>query len=439
MKRRSVLAMLGILATASAPSVLAPGDTAQAWGGVAISRDFLPAAKPGNSAAAFEATQVVAPLVEEHPDEWGGFFMDGNVLVVKVVGRSLAEAAALLRARGVVDGVRLEAASVSVQQLQEATDRAFAAGGDSDELVSAGPDYTSSSIVLGLASDGSEAKTVLGEVRSAVDVPVKTFIEQGSPSSSASRYYDTAPFRGGAFIWMTDSRSDKRGCSSGFSWRASGGEFFVTAGHCFSATSDYRGVARAISAGPSGPSGDERAEIGRILWSSTNRQGTISTDGDRRRGDLALVKLSRSGDRTQARVYTGRYNTTASKSVRRLVVLAQNWRGNNFYTSGASSYIGSGSGEITPDWISLVNQTIRYTNSNPNQVMKNLSVAEDASECVSSGDSGGAFYLRVNDNVSDAVGIISGTNSQGGGATNCRSYFTPVGFTSDYGGSLETS
>jgi hypothetical protein len=78
--------------------------------------------------------------------------------------------------------------------------------------------------------------------------------------------------------------------------------------------------------------------------------------------------------------------------------------------------------------------------STTNQTISNLSFGENASTCVGGGDSGGAVYQENGTWDAHAVGIINGTNNQGGLFTNCRNYFTPIGYVAtDWRGSIKTS
>jgi hypothetical protein len=120
--------------------------------------------------------------------------------------------------------------------------------------------------------------------------------------------------------------------------------------------------------------------------------------------------------------------------------LPEGWTGTTLFTSGTGCSQGNGTGEVNLDWISLVNQTEVYTNFTPNQVFNKLTVGENQSTCIGHGDSGGAVYLQRANGTAYAIGVISGTNNRGGGWTNCRSFYTPIGLvTQDFGGSLKVA
>ena len=66
---------------------------------------------------------LVGKFFEQEPESWGGAYVDGDVLVVKAVRRTVDEATALLAAAGVVHGVRVVTATRSIVDLDTLTDR----------------------------------------------------------------------------------------------------------------------------------------------------------------------------------------------------------------------------------------------------------------------------------------------------------------------------
>lgn len=126
------------------------------------------------------------------------------------------------------------------------------------------------------------------------------------------------------------------------------------------------------------------------------------------------------------KVFIGNGDTTSTRNVTGTKELPQGYSTAYLRTSGASGkYAGNSSlGEISPDWISLVDQIVYFGNTG--LTIEGLTVAEDASECVSPGDSGGAVYLQSGTGNAIAVGVISGTNGQGAGPANCRNYYSPM-------------
>lgn len=172
------------------------------------------------------------------------------------------------------------------------------------------------------------------------------------------------------------------------------------------------------------------SKIGSIWGTSTTVWGNVSG----RSGDTAVYRLTGGRDVNMGSIYVGVGNTSSGKQVERNAVLPVGYEGNDIYTSGASGFPTSGSllGQITPDWVSLDNQCTNYANG---QNFCGITIVEDASECVSGGDSGGAVYRNKSNGKVDALGIISGANYQGVGPTNCRNYYTPTNrfFHTSYG------
>lgn len=76
--------------------------------------------------------------------------MDASVLVVKTVGYTINEAAAKLRAIGVLSGIKLISSDTSIAQLEALTAKVIATG--SANIVSAGPQFATSRVVVGVMS-----------------------------------------------------------------------------------------------------------------------------------------------------------------------------------------------------------------------------------------------------------------------------------------------
>ena len=264
------------------------------------------------------------------------------------------------------------------------------------------------------------------------NVPVRVVQSDFRPSLT-SRYYDTIPYFGGNLIRPTSSSGAYHYCSTGFNLTgaADGYAYAVSAGHCYQEESATTFPTVAIMrSSPDRPSG-----MATVWTVSTSSTGTIST----RHGDLAIYRYTpisgiNNSSLGAGTIFVGNGNTASSLSVKSTSDLPQNYQSANIRTSGASGYVsGLYTGEISPDWISLVEQTIVCSNGFRTT---NMTIVEDAVECVSPGDSGGAVYLIVTSGVS-AVGIVSGTNGQGSGPTNCRNYYTSVKYIY-FGGSIKT-
>jgi len=389
---------------------------------VPFADEFSSPARPGEPVRVLENYEKLSnDLFLHEPDLWGGAYVDGTVLVVKAVGRSVSAARSILQSVGITQGISVVPGTRSIRQLDELANSALEAA--VSEVVQVGPQYSTSKVVIGMTKDNPNYRSFLASLnRDAFAV------FRSAPARQTSRYFDTSPFYGGARIRLSSTSSTAAvSCSSGFSWNApnSTAQMMVTAGHCYASTSSlYPLVSRYTTSG--------WTQIGNVVWSSAGAGGTVAG----RNGDLSVYSLT-SGLTSTNRVYVGTYDTTASRQVVGSVSLPEGWKGTSVYTSGAGPAGGNGSGEVLLDWISLVNQTINYSNG---QTYTKLSVGENASTCVGSGDSGGAVYQVSGSSNALAVGIISGSNNHGILFTNCRSYFTPIGIlVSDYGGSLKTT
>src|SRR5689334_8344783 len=80
------------------------------------------------------------------PAHWGGAYVDGNALVVKYVGASHARAVRSVTALGVSGAVRLQAADVSLADLDAALAAAAAVLQGRADVVGWGPNYANSSL-----------------------------------------------------------------------------------------------------------------------------------------------------------------------------------------------------------------------------------------------------------------------------------------------------
>lgn len=361
-------------------------------------------------------------LFNVEPNMWGGAYVDANVLVVKTVGYTIDEATVKLRAIGVLSGIKIISSDTSIAQLEALTAKVIATR--SANIVSAGPQFSTSRVVVGVMNSDIAQRQALYQLGGSKIAEYNA----GGHAVSTSRYYDTTPFWGGAHIIFSSGGTDKS-CTSGFAWNPSSGssQYMISAGHCYTQLGNsYPTVNSVTSGGAWNP-------IGSVAWSSVGTSGTLAG----RHGDLSIYTMSGS-NATQGYLYVGTYNTSNSRHIIGRVSLPEGWRGTNVFTSGAGPATGTGTGQVLLDWISLVDQTVYYSNSN--LTINCLSFGENASTCVGSGDSGGAVYRENGTSDSYAVGIISGTNDQGGLFTNCRNYFTPIGYVvTDWGGSIKTS
>ena len=95
-------------------------------------------------------------------DHWGGAHVDDDLLVVKVVGQSLDAAQRSLNAVGVTAGIKLVASDVSLAALDAQQARVTIALEGQDSLATSwGPDYSTSSIVVGVAGSSPGLQDIL--------------------------------------------------------------------------------------------------------------------------------------------------------------------------------------------------------------------------------------------------------------------------------------
>jgi len=419
-KRTAATMTAAALACALALTGSSPGNSGDGHRQVPWQAD-LTHPTPGAPVGAEENYTILEDqLFFPHPEEWGGAYVDGPQLVVITVTRPVAEARQLLVSLGVVRNIKVIQGDVSIAQLNEVTADVMADDTLDGVVTSAGPQYSASQVVVAMSRPDDAALTTLATIDPDLIV---AYEEPGMPAAT-SRYYDASPYYGGNHTPFSGG-GETGGCSSAFSWTTTtGGYGMVSAAHCaYTPTANRTTVNRKTSAG-------SNVAIGQVAVSSGLAGGTRSGQ----HGDWVVWKLTTSGQVAAGRVYTGTNNTTTSRRVISRVSLPENWKGSTLYTSGSGAYYGNGDGQVHPDWVSLVNQTINYKNG---QTYTNLSIAEHVSDCTGGGDSGGAVYLTSGTSDAKAVGIISGSNHSGALLTNCRNYFTPLSYiASDYGGSL---
>ncbi|WP_159450072.1 trypsin-like serine protease [Demequina sp. NBRC 110056] len=379
-------------------------------------------------------TAIESNLFFVEPELWGGAYVEGRTLYVNAVGISTQEATRRINDLGFTTGFEVLETSTSLADFDRATTAIAEDMATSGTVGSVGPDYSQERLVVGL--DGAESTgaiddaidrfsgATIGLGESGIDV---AYYDGGRPETTASRYYDTSPYKGGAAVEFTrpGHASPAQPCTTAFSWSKGSSQYLVTAAHCTMSTSgDSYANARRIA------SNQSVHYHGAVTWRSGGALGTYSG----LHGDVAVVKVN-SGS-TSARVYVGTYNTDLSRIVRAPSSIPQGMHLSTLRTSGAGPRIGNGDGEIDPDWISLVNQTVTYTSG---RTYKSLTFAEHNAQCVRQGDSGGAFYTQRSDGAANAIGVTSGTNNGGSGATNCRNYYTPISYVAqDFGGALRT-
>lgn len=435
MRRRHQAAstIIGLFVALGAGVLAAPAAGADDTPSVKLVTDH-PNSQPGSPDRAPENYGIALKLFEGDPELWGGAFVDGDVLVIKYANQTLADAEERLQQAGIYGAVKLEATSVSFGALERAQSSLDDLAGARNDFASWGPNYADSSVAIDVSGDAVGIEKAVYATLGAVPATIRTGVTRGETTNS--RYYDGISYNGGNAIAF--SGSDGWGtCSTSFNLTGSsdGYAYAVSAGHCYqevNKTPQQRPdvqVFRTTGA---------RSTMGRVWTVSTNVNGTMSG----RRGDIAIFRYIPIAGYTAAQmgspsVYYGNGDVPVSqrRTVKGTEILPQGYQSNSIYTSGGSGKAsGLNTGQITPDWISLVNHTVTYGTG---FTVNGLTVAEDSWECLSPGDSGGAVY-RINTSANTmALGVMSGTNNLGAGTTNCRNYYTPIG-TVWFGGTVKT-
>lgn len=414
---------VALTALVGAPMVVTAGTASAAPEPLAFTSKYRPVNTPGAPERALDNYAIIVKEMEARPTLWGGAFVDGSQLVIKFVGQSRGDATSTLARLGVRDAIRLQESTVSLVDLESAVSSISNDPSVSQVVSTVGPDYADSSVALGVESMTPGVESALLRLKKERGINGRAYRDhRGKPTS---RYF-AAPYYIGshAIGLMASGGSTYSGCSMGFNLYSSDGYgYAVTASHCWQPTpnSSLQPVVNRIQ------SDGSLRRIGAATWSSAHN-GVNYPD---RFGDLLVYRYD--GDAQQpssssgtARVYEGPGNVESKSSIiTGIREFPQGYQTQSLRMAGSSGYFNNNStyGYIGPDWISLVNQVVTYTNG---LKYNQLTVAEDESECVHGGDSGGPVFLQTGSGTAQAVGIISGTNNQGASFTNCRNYYTPI-------------
>lgn len=413
----AVVAILGVAGTG--PALAESSDTG-GNGQVRIATSPRQS-NPGNPDQAIENYTKLEAEFDRHPDRWGGAFVDGDSLVVRYFGVSEAQARKTLESINVRVGIRLEKGQASYGQLIDSTLRANRDLKSSGAgFATIGPDWAAGEVAVEADRNDPRVASVLGKLNAPKNVKFAVRQSVAAKGLPKSRYYDTVRYFGGSAVKMSNGSSSNT-CSIGLQLVGSDGyAYALTAGHCYQpVSSGGSSLGTRPTLGRLTNSSGSSVTIGSIWGTSTTSFGNVSG----RVGDTAVYRLSGGRDVNRGTVYVGTGNTTIQRNVGSLISVPVGWTGSNVYTSGASGYPSATSalGQISPTWVSLDNQCTNYANG---QNFCGITIIEDVSECVSGGDSGGLIY-RDRFPYVDPIGIISGSNGQGPGPTNCRNYYTP--------------
>jgi hypothetical protein len=387
-------------------------------------------ARVGEPANYDDVSEAAYRLTSGDTHRWAGMFVDGDSLVLAWAGSDVEVGEGQAAAVGLSDGVQVRSVSLSESDLNDLASNVVESKWWGSEVVSAGPDYARNAVAIGV----TKPSDLLAQALQGLTTGHAYVYVTEQAQSTSSRWYAADPYLGGSAIRMYNSANPgwPAGiCSTGSSWNPPApltGDLLLTASHCYQDSPATYVVHPSIGRFTV----SSWAPIGSITWKSGGPYGTSAG----KRGDFAIITLTGGGSASD-RMYYGTGNTLSSRAVSGYAVLAQGWHGTDLRTSGASSKFSGdmSQGEIAPDWVSLVNQTVNYISG---QNYSNLTVAEHESDCVDRGDSGGAFYRQNGASGAFAVGIISGTNNQGPLLTNCSNYYTPLlTVIEDYGGGLK--
>lgn len=142
-------------------------------------------------------TILADTLFHEAPDDWGGAYVDDDTLVVRTVRYTVDEATELLAELGVTDALRVVSSGVSIAELKRVASDIVESG--IAGVISAGPQYASSSVVVGVDRDDLTQRAALFKIGGNRVITYRTT----APTTTSSRYWDLSPFHGGAQIVLT--------------------------------------------------------------------------------------------------------------------------------------------------------------------------------------------------------------------------------------------
>ena len=386
---------------------------------------------PARLIAPWKNYEAISKLMEASPKNWGGAYVDGDVLVIKYVGVTEGEAETAGAEAGVIGAVRYVPGTNSLAKLEQAKSAISKTMALGSGVVGVGPNY----VTGGLDVEATSADpTILQTIESLVPdsaIPVEVHDVGGNiPVPSGTRYYDTRAYWGGNAVELSGG-GEYWSCSTGFNLTGAGDgyQYALTAAHCYTDSSGppHPSVAIRRSGPTSSKSDDTTSGMGTVNSVSVYASGPYAG----RKGDIAVYRYTPvPGISVEGHggpfVYHGDGNVTAGKAIVGTVDLPVGYKSGYIRTSGASGwYLWASTGMISPDWVRIVNHDVYY--SSLGLTYPDLTVVEDVEECTSVGDSGGAVYLLVSGGAK-AVGVISGTNNSGSGPTNCRNYYSPVKF-----------
>ncbi|TDC64101.1 trypsin-like serine protease [Micromonospora sp. KC207] len=220
---------------------------------------------------------------------------------------------------------------------------------------------------------------------------------------SQARHNDTSPFYGGA-------KMGPDGCTIGFGWTHQGARYFVTAGHCTTASQNVY-MDRYSSA------------VGKVIDDNWNNStGSVKINGaSYYSGDLSLVKMN-SGFGMTARMWTGGPTSSTNRPVAGPASRSPKI-GDKYCTGGSTK------GSICNWKVVATGTTVRYDDGT---VARNMTKGTKHGHCTAPGDSGGPIFTINSAGKIVAKGIHSGGGGGGGDhftgslESPCREWFTDI-------------
>ncbi|MFD9703884.1 hypothetical protein [Lentzea sp. NPDC059081] len=224
MKRLSALA--AVTATAALLATAAPSLAQAATGPSAITPEVK----------ALMATQDKLHKIAERVERgngFGGLYVDAGTKTLNVYWKGKAPAKVTSTAAAAkVQGLTVQVHSAKYSQAELKAEAARLARTGSVQSVAA--KYDGSGLTVKQASSGFSAK-------SAVQSSVAVEVESGEVALAASRFFDSAPYKGGAYIENYSGGAVQGACTSGFAVvnNATGADKILTAAHCGNLGSYY--------------------------------------------------------------------------------------------------------------------------------------------------------------------------------------------------------
>jgi len=375
---------------------------------------FGPAPTPRQVAVLSEAKNA---LDEMSPGDVANAWIEpsSGKLVVGVTPEADRDAVEAQLAEQGVEGVTLLEVEHSQEELDAIVEDVYGFPG-MEQVSSAMHDYSTNTIVL------TSHVPVTDELREAV---FATFGDAAVISSEpviielSSREADTSPFWAGA--WIGRRNSDDPHCTLGFSWKGvSGGDYMLTAGHCYPRSSDD-------SVATDYGTGDYTYRVGQVAVSTVDSGGTVGSNGD-----LALIDTgAREGG---PKMWTGGPTSTTITSINSVDKWTSN--GTAVCYSGMKRGVQCGQ-EVDDEGDGGYNvEDEDYSFETPDgDVYTHVALATKGwGRCVIPGDSGAPVYINTAGVGVAAHGILSGRS--GGGddyyvgkyePSNCKMMFTEIG------------